>query len=130
MQRVAVKPEDLSRCWVEAFNAGDLDGLVALYEPQGAVVDPTTGQLHAGSSAIRALLGGLVAMHVTATLSSAYCVTNGDLSLGRIGWSISGTGADGEPFAMEGRSMEVYRRQPDGAWLYALDHPTGAAERL
>ncbi len=126
MQRVAVKPEDLSQCWIEAFNAGDLDGLVALYEPQGAVVDPATGQVHIGSAAIRTLLGGIIAMDVTAAASIAYCVANGDLCLGRVIWSIKGTGPDGEPFSMEGRSAEVYRRQPDGAWLYALDHPTGA----
>ncbi|TAM72716.1 DUF4440 domain-containing protein [bacterium] len=126
VHRVAVKPEDLAQCWVEAFNAGDVDGLVALYEPQGAIVEPTTGQLHAGSAAIRTLLGNLVAMQARMTVDSASCVANGDLCLGRVRWSLKGMGPDGKPFAMDGRSMEVYRRQPDGAWLYALDHPTGA----
>ena len=34
----ATMPEDLHRLWVERVNAGDLDGLVALYEPAGAFV--------------------------------------------------------------------------------------------
>jgi hypothetical protein len=27
---------------------------------------------------------------------------------------------------MEGESAEVARRQPDGRWLYVVDHPMGA----
>jgi hypothetical protein len=32
-QEPAVQPDDLARFFVERANAGDVDGLVALYEP-------------------------------------------------------------------------------------------------
>jgi hypothetical protein len=33
----AVEPEDLERLYVERVNAGDFEGLVALYEPDAAM---------------------------------------------------------------------------------------------
>jgi ketosteroid isomerase-like protein len=45
-------PIDMHRLFAEAFNAPDLDALVALYEPE-AVLVPQAGQRAAGRDAIR-----------------------------------------------------------------------------
>jgi len=37
----AVQPDDLARYFVERANAGDLDGPVALYEPDAVLTFPT-----------------------------------------------------------------------------------------
>jgi ketosteroid isomerase-like protein len=37
------------------------------------------------------------------------------------------TGQDGKPASMNGQSVEVVRRQPDGRWLFAVDFPFGIA---
>jgi ketosteroid isomerase-like protein len=42
-------------------------------------------------------------------------------------WSITGTGPDGKPAKMEGRSAEVARRQRDGTWLFLIDNPNAVA---
>ena len=57
----AAQPEDLGRYFLERANAGDVEGLVALYEP-GAVLAFPSGRLAIGRDEIRQvyaeLLGG------------------------------------------------------------------------
>jgi hypothetical protein len=52
----AVQPEDLSRLFLERANAGDADGLVALYEPEAVLASPP-GQVTTGSQACQETAG-------------------------------------------------------------------------
>jgi hypothetical protein len=54
-------PQDLERLLVSRERAGDVDGMVALYEPH-AVLDCGDGRLIQGREAIRAFYAELVAM--------------------------------------------------------------------
>ena len=46
--------------------------------------------------------------------------------MGRIDFHLTdGTDADGNPVDLRGSTAEVVRRQPDGTWKYAIDHPFG-----
>jgi ketosteroid isomerase-like protein len=108
----AARPEDLSRFVVERLNAGDVEGLVALYEPD-AVLSLPNGQVATGSSEIRKAYEHLVANkpafapgHQLATLR------NGGLALTSVRL------VDG------GVTVEVARRQPDGTWLWVIDQPS------
>src|SRR2546425_3153951 len=55
------KPEEAHRCFVEAFNAADVEGLLALYEPEAKIV-PQPGQVIGGRGAIRSVLEPLLAL--------------------------------------------------------------------
>ncbi len=46
----ATRPEDLTRLFVELANAGDAEGLAALYEPEAVVAFPP-GQMTVGRAA-------------------------------------------------------------------------------
>ena len=48
----AMEPEDLGRFFLERANAGDIEGLVALYEPEAVLAFPP-GRLAAGHEEIR-----------------------------------------------------------------------------
>jgi ketosteroid isomerase-like protein len=54
-------PEALMRSFSACLNRGDLDGLVALYEP-GAVFVPRPGVVVHGQAAIRDALGQLLTL--------------------------------------------------------------------
>lgn len=56
----ATRPEDLSRFFMERANAGDVDGLVALYEPAAVLASPP-GQLSTGLESIRRFFERMVA---------------------------------------------------------------------
>jgi len=107
----AAQPEDLGRFFIERANAGDVEGLVALYEP-GAVLAFPAGRLTAGHEEIRRVYAELLAGQPS--LSSAGqspAIRNGDLAL--TSTRLPGGGA----------TVEVARRQPDGNWRWVIDQP-------
>jgi ketosteroid isomerase-like protein len=107
----AARPEDLSRLFVERANAGDVDGLVALYEPDALLAFPP-GQVTAGSQAIRQAYQRLLADRPTFTAGDQQpALRHGDLAL--TSTRLVGGGA----------TVEVARRQPDGTWLWVIDQP-------
>jgi uncharacterized protein (TIGR02246 family) len=114
-------PADMHRVVDEAFNAADLDGLVALYEPDARMVR-MDGSVAEGSEAIRAEWAGLMAMGGRIASTTRYVIGTGDLALLRGDFAF--TSGD---VAFESSTAEVVRRQPDGTWLYVIDHPSGSA---
>ncbi len=104
------QPEDLGRFFLERGNAGDVDGLVALYEPDAVLAFPT-GQVVVGSQAIRQVYAQLLAGKPTFTAEPRPALRNGDLAL--TSTRLAGGGA----------TVEVARRQPDGTWLWVIDQP-------
>jgi ketosteroid isomerase-like protein len=106
----ARRPEDLSRFFIERANAGDIEGLVALYEPDAVLALPTGGAAK-GGQAIRTAFRQMLAEHPVLTAAPqrpALC--NGGLALTctRL---------------RDGATAEIARRQPDGTWLWTVDQP-------
>ena len=121
----ASRPEDTHQAFMRSFNEGDLDGLMALYTPDAALV-PQPGQVVTGHAAIREALQAFLALKGRIEMETTYAVVSGDVALLRSAWRLTGTGPDGKPMAMQARSNEVARRQADGTWRIAIDHPYGA----
>jgi uncharacterized protein (TIGR02246 family) len=108
----AMHPEDLTRLFVERSNAGDADGVAALYEPDAVMAYPPGSQT-VGRRAIRDLWAGVLA-HAPRFEPEEPLPTlvSGDLAL------TSTPPRDGA-----GARAQVVRRQPDGSWLRVLDQP-------
>jgi uncharacterized protein (TIGR02246 family) len=105
-------PEDLTRLFVERANAGDAEGIAALYEPDAVMAYPP-GEQTAGRDAIRRLWDQVLvkAPHFEPE-SPLPTLISGDLAL------TSTPPKDGA-----GARAQVARRQPDGTWLRVLDQP-------
>ena len=102
-------PQDLERLLVSRQRSGDVDGMVALYEPNAAL-DFGGGRLTLGKEAIRTFYAGLVATGRKFAFGDQHpCVVTGDLAL------TSTRLPDGSMTA------EVARRQGDGTWLWVID---------
>jgi uncharacterized protein (TIGR02246 family) len=117
-------PEDLDRLFAEALNKGNLDALVALYEPNAALT-PMPDKLVTGSAAIRESLAGFLAGKPHITLTPRLVAQSGEVAVVSAKWELAMTGPDGKPAKMTGQSVEVVRRQSDGRWLFAIDLPFG-----
>ena len=100
-----------------AVNNQDLDGLMALYAPDASMVLPD-GSTVTGTEAIREQWGGFLEMKGRMTLRSRYAVEAGDLAILSNEWTY--TAGDQ---TMSAVTAEVARRQPEGGWLYVIDHP-------
>ena len=117
-------PEDVDRLFAEALNAGNLDALVALYEPEASLT-PAPGKQVSGHAAIREALAGFLAAKPRMDLSVRVIAQSRDVALCTARWKLAMTGPDGKPQEVAGQSIEVVRRQPDGHWLFAIDEPFG-----
>lgn len=105
----AEQPEDLGRFFIERANAGDAEGLAALYEPNAMLAAPR-GQVTAGREAIRQFYERLLGGRPTFSGEQQPALRNGDLAL-------TSTRFAG------GVTVELARRQPDGTWLWVIDQP-------
>jgi len=120
----ATTPEQIHRSFEDLFNAGDLDGLMELYEADAALI-AQPGSVAYGSEQARAALQGFLALKGRITLDTKLVVTVGDLAYLSNSWSLSGTGPDGNPVTLGATTAEVARRQADGSWRYVIDNAWG-----
>ncbi len=108
----ARRPEELTRLFVERANAGDAEGLAALYEADAVVAFPP-GRTTSGLEAILGLYEGMLKqVSRFEPEESLPTLVAGDLAL------TSTRRRDGR-----GIRLQVARRQPDGSWLRVLDWP-------
>ncbi|HYO99061.1 MAG TPA: SgcJ/EcaC family oxidoreductase [Pyrinomonadaceae bacterium] len=119
------KPEDMNAAFAEAFNSGNIENLMALYEPD-AVLVPKPGLVVEGTEALRAALQELLDLRGYMQSENQYALVHGDIALLRAKVHLAGTAPDGARLEINNHTAEVVRRQPDGSWLYILDHPYGA----
>jgi uncharacterized protein (TIGR02246 family) len=108
--------------FARAVQVGDLDAVMALYEPNATFV-PLPGQLVTGHAAIREALRGMFALRPRFELDPRESIVAGDIALLISRWKISGTRLDGRPLHLEGQTSDVARRQEDGTWLLVIDNP-------
>jgi uncharacterized protein (TIGR02246 family) len=115
------KAEEVLEVVTQAFNSGDVDAQMAIYEPE-AYLNFEPGQLAAnGIPAIREAFTGFLAMKPTLTLELISCNQTGDIALIHDRWHLTGTAEDGNPVDMSGQTAAVLRRHPDGNWLVVID---------
>ena len=117
----ATTPELLYQVLADAFNAGDLERLMTLYERDAALV-AQPGQVIAGTEQVRAALQGFLALNGQITVETRDVVQAGDVALASIRWSVTGTGAGR---ATHGSRRDQHRRPAAaGRWRLALrDRP-------
>jgi uncharacterized protein (TIGR02246 family) len=108
---------------VEAgVNDRDLDGLMALYTQDSSMV-VMDGSVVTGLDAIREQWSWVLGMNPTMTLRSRFAIEAGDLALLSNEWTLH-VGDE----VMSAVTAEVAQRQPDGGWLYLIDHPFAGSE--
>ena len=105
-------PQELERLLIARANAGDIDGMVALFEPN-AVLAIGGGKVARGAAEIREFYSNLLASRFVFHAGEQYpAIFNGEFALTSSRYP-NGT-----------FSSEVARRQEDGAWLWVIDYPT------
>ena len=117
-------PQEVANLIGQGLGSGDLDGIMALYEPSACLV-AQPGRVLQGAAAIREGISSFIAMKPTMTGESRTVIQADDLAIVYTNWSLSGTSPDGGAVNMSGHSTDVMRRQPDGRWLCVIDNPFG-----
>jgi ketosteroid isomerase-like protein len=113
-------PGDLHDAVQTAFNKGDVDALVELYEDDAWLFGPS-GPVQ-GTDAIRGAWTEMLAMAAgPIQMVTQYVIEQGDIALLSNRWT-STIGED----EISAATAEVARRQSDGTWKYLIDNPDAA----
>jgi uncharacterized protein (TIGR02246 family) len=119
-------PEECDALFARYLNAGDVDALLELYEPQASHVRPD-GVVPYGRDAIRSSLDEFVAMHPTLTATVKNVVRAGDdLAVLYDDWTLAAAGPNGEPIDISGKGVHIVHRQLDGTWAFSVTGVTNA----
>jgi uncharacterized protein (TIGR02246 family) len=113
-------PEHAASLFTEYLQAGDLEGLLSLYEPTAQLV-PAPGDSRVGTANIRAALQQLIDSGVRMTLQQRAIRQAGDIALVSNTATLTGSAPDGAAFSPA--TAAILRRQPDGSWAYVIDDP-------
>jgi uncharacterized protein (TIGR02246 family) len=116
-------PEELHALVEAAFNAGDVDRLVDLYEEDATLVVPPRGARATGKEAIRQAIEATLALRPRARMEVIDKLETDGLALTQGLWTLAGTDEDGASVEMSGRGTMVSRCHPDGSWKIVLDNP-------
>ena len=84
-----MRPKDMNGAFAEAVNSGDLEQVLALYEPD-AVLAPRPGERARGLGEIRAALHELLSLGGEMESRNVWCIQAGELALLRGEWRLRG----------------------------------------
>jgi len=122
-----MKPGDLNDRFGAAYNARNLEALLALYERDALLDFGPHGPVR-GLPAIGAALEPFIALGGKIEYTRRFCMEVGDLALLSVEYRLKdGRAPDGSAVASTGVTLELARRQPDGSWKYVIDLPQGAS---
>ena len=112
----ASTPQEIHSLFERAFNTGDVEGILALYEPGAVLV--TGGKSVTGHDAIRDAYKSFLSGGARMKLETRAVIESSEgLAVLHGAWSL------GPPSSTQGLSTEVVRRQPDGSWMFVIDNP-------
>jgi uncharacterized protein (TIGR02246 family) len=118
------KPEDWPRVFTQHLNAGDLDAVVELYEPDARFVTQS-GDTIVGRDKIHDVLAGVVKAKTRLDSRVIRTVTVGDIATLYTDFEGTSVGASGKASDVRHKAIEVLRRQPDGTWKLIVGDPNG-----
>ena len=114
-------PEQVHDALAKAWNSRDVNNILVLYEDEGVLV-PQPGQSISGKTKIKEALLGFLDIKGLFEIKTTYCIQCGDVAISRSYWSIR----DGDDIKIMAHGTELLRKQANGTWLFAIDHPFGA----
>ena len=120
----ADNPEQVIELFTTALNSGQVDGAIALYEPE-ATFAPRPGEEVQGLTEIRSALEQFVALEPRLRGEITKVIAADDVALVQNRWHIDGRQPDGSPIEMGGHSADVLHRAADGSWRILIDDPWG-----
>jgi ketosteroid isomerase-like protein len=108
-------PNDVPAAFEAAFNARDIEALLALYADEALLISDGTAEVP--RSGVRAVLEGFLGLPGPISMSLKRTVVADDTAVVVAEWEL--------PNGMSGTTTDVVRRGADGGWRYVIDAPFG-----
>lgn len=126
MLPVVTDPAKLPMLFQDALNAGDIEGVLALFAP-GASMRTVTGEQITGTEALRAEIGGTVAARGRLTNVPRQALVGAQTALLVTDWTMEIDGPGGDRISPTGTTANIAHRDADGGWRFTLLNPLGTA---
>ena len=120
-----VDPARLPFAYQDALNAGDADGVVALFR-QDATMHTFTGNVLTDREALHAEAVQSIAAQARLANKPRSALVGGDTALIIVDWDLEATLPDGTEISPTGTTTAVARRSGDGSWRFAILNCQGA----
>ena len=118
-------PADVYPTLLKAFNAGDIDAILACFESQACFV-LKSGDTARGTVELRKMFQATLSYKPDLKLNVSKIIPAGDdLALVIVKWTSRTVSSSGETKVWAGTATDIVRRQPDGTWKLALDNAYG-----
>jgi len=118
----AYTPAEIHILFRSAFNRGDIEALIALYEPNAILV--VDGNTVSGRDNIRKALESVLLRRGRMMLETHSVIESQQgFALLHGAWVVEPATGMGSELVTRGLSAEVVRKQPDGTWLFVIDNP-------
>ena len=119
-RKQALFPHQIVERVAEFISAGDMEGVVSMFDPECAIAMDPDGEPLVGHDAVRKVFNDFVAERMTLQGEVSGEMINGDTALLQGNWRI----LDGQGNTMMGgESSEVAKRNANGGWVYYIDCP-------
>ena len=109
-------PEEICRLFQRHMGEGDIESLLALYDPSVAFRN-RSGEVKRGKRELREELLPLVAAKANFEFEVLEVIQTEDIALMHTNWRMSA------PAPVTLYALEVARRQPDGTWAWLIGDP-------
>ncbi|MGM1062020.1 YybH family protein, partial [Saccharothrix sp. Mg75] len=116
---------EIQKKYTEAFNAGDVDGVLATFVDDGATVVEPGLALPKSGDLREALAGYFAESKPQVHFEFVHTYLAGDVALAVTEWSLDELGPDGARHTQSGRATDVLVRDPEGGWKFAIDNRFG-----
>jgi ketosteroid isomerase-like protein len=115
------RPQDAHASLAAAFNSGDVDTVMNMYDVTGIIV-PEPGKPVSGKAEFKQAIEAILAIKGKMEIKTVYCLQTGDIAVGRSEWNIT----EGKDVKVSAKGIEVMKQQTDGTWKIIVDHAFGA----
>ena len=115
------KAEDVHTTLANAFNTGDVDIVMSMYDVAGIIV-PEPGKPVSGKEKFEEAIKGILSIKGKMEIKTVYCLQTGNIAVGRSEWNIT----DNDEVKISAKGIEVMKQQADGSWKIIVDHAFGA----
>jgi ketosteroid isomerase-like protein len=119
------KAEDVHAVLANAFNTGDVDTVMSMYDVTGIIV-PEPGKPVSGKVKFEEAIKGILSIKGKMDIKTVYCLQTGNIAVGRSEWNITDNGET----KISAKGIEVMKQQADGSWKIIVDHAFGAEAGL
>ncbi len=108
---------DAQPALVRGVQRGDVEAMMAMYEPDAVLVPGPDAPPVRGRRPSRSPLRGFLGLGGTLSFTPRFWFLAGELALGSIAFVLEGgRDPEGNPVPLAGVTSEVVRRQRDGSW--------------